>query len=121
MPALDRAFALAKGHDAAVRVAEHLDLDVARTLEIFLEIDGGIAERALGFVARGLVLALQLGFFPADAHAASAAARRRLEDHGKSDLMRDRRRVLDRLHRAFAAGDDRDTGVLRRLSCPRFI
>src|SRR5436190_22099154 len=107
MPALDRAFALAKGHDAAVRVAEHLDLDVARTLEIFLEIDGGIAECTLRFVARGLVLALQLAFFPADAHAATATARRGLENHGKSDLMRDRRRASDRLHRAFAAGECR--------------
>ena len=39
VPALDRAFALAEIHDVAVRVAEYLNFDVARPLEIPFEID----------------------------------------------------------------------------------
>jgi hypothetical protein len=40
MAALDRALALAEVNDAALGVAEDLDLDVARMLEVFLDVDG---------------------------------------------------------------------------------
>src|SRR5438105_3746553 len=42
--ALDGALALAKRQDVAVRVREHLDLNVPRLRHEFLEIDGVIAE-----------------------------------------------------------------------------
>ena len=45
--ALQRAVALAEMDGAALAVAQHLDLDVARPLEIFLEIDRVVAERGL--------------------------------------------------------------------------
>ncbi len=51
--ALQRAVALAEMDGAALAVAEHLDLDVARALEVFLEIDRLVAERGLRFGARG--------------------------------------------------------------------
>src|SRR4051812_902634 len=47
--ALERAVALAEMDRLAVAVAEHLKLDVARVAEIFLQIDGVVAERRLGF------------------------------------------------------------------------
>ena len=37
----------------ALAVAEHLDFDMARRLEIFLHVDVVVAERGLGFRARG--------------------------------------------------------------------
>ena len=37
----------------ALAVAEHLDLDVARLRQIFLDVDGVVAEGGLGFGARG--------------------------------------------------------------------
>ena len=58
MPALQRAVALAEMHRAALAVAEHLDLDMARRSEVLLDIDLVIAEGGLGFGLRGL----QCGF-----------------------------------------------------------
>ncbi len=52
MAALERAIALAEVDGVALAVAEHLEFDVARVAEIFLEIDGGVAERGLGLAAR---------------------------------------------------------------------
>ncbi len=51
--ALQRAVALAEMDGAAVAVAEHLDFDVARLCEIFLEIDRVVAEGGLRLGARG--------------------------------------------------------------------
>ena len=51
--ALDRALALAQVHDVAVMIAEDLELDVARRLEILLDVDVADAERRLGFALRG--------------------------------------------------------------------
>src|SRR5213080_1833617 len=47
MTPLDRALALVQVDDAALRVAEDLDLDVARRLEIALDVDLAAAEGAL--------------------------------------------------------------------------
>ena len=41
VPALDRAVPLAEVHDGAVRVGEHLDLDMARVIEVPLDVDAG--------------------------------------------------------------------------------
>jgi hypothetical protein len=46
--ALQRAVALAEMDGVALAVAEHLDLDMARLLEVFLDIDGIVAEGRLG-------------------------------------------------------------------------
>ena len=54
MPPLDRAVALAEVHDVAVRVGEDLHLDVARILEVLLDVDVGVREEALA-LARGLL------------------------------------------------------------------
>ena len=57
---LQRAVALAEVDGVALAVAEDLELDVARVAEIFLDIDGVVAERALGFGARLADLGLEL-------------------------------------------------------------
>jgi hypothetical protein len=44
--ALHGAVALAEVDDVAVRVAEDLELDVARALEVLLDVDGAVAEGA---------------------------------------------------------------------------
>ena len=51
--ALQRAVALAEMDGLAVAVADHLDLDVARLAEIFLHVDGVVAEGGAGLGARG--------------------------------------------------------------------
>ena len=50
--ALQRAIALAQMHGVALAVAQNLDFDVARLLEIFLDIDVAIAEGRLGLGLR---------------------------------------------------------------------
>ena len=47
MAALQRAVALAEMDGVALAVAEHLDFDVARLLQVFFEIDRIVAERRL--------------------------------------------------------------------------
>ena len=52
--ALDRAVALAEVDHVAVRVGEHLHLDVPRVLEVPLDVDGRVGEVRLPLPLRGL-------------------------------------------------------------------
>ena len=70
---------------AAAAVAEHLDLDVARLLQVFFQIDRGVAERRLGLVGGGRQRQHQIVGGLRDLHAASAAAGGRLDQHRKAD------------------------------------
>ena len=54
MAALDRAFPLEQVHDVAVRVAEDLDLHVARLLDVTLEEHRAVAERGRGLALRAV-------------------------------------------------------------------
>ena len=53
VPPLQRAVALAEMDGVAPAVAQHLDLDMARALQIFFQIDRVVAERGLGLGAGG--------------------------------------------------------------------
>ncbi len=55
--ALQRAVALAQMDAAPMAVAEHLDLDVARLLEIFLDVDSAVTEGSPRFSAAPLASA----------------------------------------------------------------
>src|SRR5581483_5699757 len=54
VPPLDRAVALAEMDDVAVRVREHLHLDVPRILEVALDVDRGVGEVRLPLARRRL-------------------------------------------------------------------
>ena len=54
MAALDRALALAEVDDVAVRIGEHLHLDVPGILEIALDVDGRVGEVRLPLALGGL-------------------------------------------------------------------
>src|SRR5260370_10888470 len=79
MPPLDRALALVQVDDAALRVAEDLHLDVARRLEIALDVDLGAAEGALRAPRGGRERAGELAGAGHLRHADAAAARGRPE------------------------------------------
>ena len=87
--ALQRALAL-EAVDDVVSVAEHLHLDVPRAFDELLDIEPAVAEgrERLGLRLRHEVMKL-LGR-ARDADAAAAAAGRRLDHHGKADLLRQR-------------------------------
>ncbi len=92
--ALQRAVALAEMHGPALAVAEHLHLDMARAREIFLQIDGVVAEGFSGFGARHRHRALKIGDALRHLHAAPAAAGDRLDQHRIADVGGDPRRLL---------------------------
>ena len=84
---LDGAVALADRDDAPVRVGEELHLDVARSLEVALAVERAVAERALGLALGRLERVVELVRRANDAHAATAAARRRLDEQREADLL----------------------------------
>ncbi len=103
MAPLQRAVALAEMDRAAASVAEHLDFDVARLLQVFFQIDRGIAERRFGFIGRGRQRQQQVISGLRHLHAATAAAGGRLHQHRKADLPGDRHRVVVGADRAVGA------------------
>ena len=60
MATLNRAVALAEMDDVVVVVREHLHLDVARILEVALDVDGRIGEVSLALASGRLERALDL-------------------------------------------------------------
>ena len=115
MAALQRAIALAQVHHMAVAVGQHLHLDMARLLEIFLHIDGVVGEGGLGFGARGGERELQIRRFVRHFHAAAAAARRRLDEDGIADVGGDARGLFVGAHLAVGTGNRRDAERLHGL------
>ena len=89
--ALHRAVALAQLDRVPVLVGEHLDLDVARVLEELLHVHRRVAEGRAGFGARRLHRVDQRRLGVHDAHAAPAAAARRLDDDRVADRARNAR------------------------------
>ena len=121
MPALNRALALAEVHDVAVMVADDLELDVARVLEVFLDVDVAVAERGLGLSLRGPERVGQLAGIPHDAHASPAAAGDRLDDDRVSDVLGDLERLLLAVDGAVAARQHRHARLLHRLLGPGLV
>ena len=76
MAALDRTLALSQVDDVAMGIAEDLELDVARLLEVLLEIDRAVSESGERLVGGGRELAFDLLRRAHDPHPASAAALR---------------------------------------------
>ena len=85
VPALDRAVALEQVHHVAVAIAEHLDLDVARSQNRLLDVDRFVAEGLLRLAPRALEGARELVLLVHEAHALAAAAGRGLEHHRVAD------------------------------------
>jgi hypothetical protein len=102
--ALDGAIALAQMDDAALVVAENLDFDVMRILDEFFDINAGIAERLFRLGARRVITFDERNVVVRDAHAASAAARHRLDHDRIADAFGDGQRVLFLFNDAFGTG-----------------
>jgi hypothetical protein len=98
----------------AAPVAEHLDLDVARTLQVFFKIDRVVAERGLGLGAGGGERHRQLVLKVRNLHAAAAATGRGLHQHRKADLAGDGDGVLVGGDAAIGAGNAGNAKRLRR-------
>ena len=91
-------------------VAEDLELDVTRLLEVLLQVDLGVPEGRLGFGARGVEGAGKLPLVPRDPHPAPAAPRRGLQDDGVSRLLREGESLVQGLDGTRRAGNGRHAG-----------
>ena len=89
---LQRTITLAQMHGVTFAVAEHLNFDMARLLEIFLDVDSIVAERGLGFRPCRCQRNAHFGSRVRDFHPASAAASGRLHQHRKAHLGGNRQR-----------------------------
>ena len=86
--ALDRAFALAEMDGIAMRIGQHLDLDMAWLLDIFLDENAAVAESAYGLVHGGAEDLPELAVGAGDAHALATAAGRGLDHDRVADPAR---------------------------------
>src|ERR671910_888844 len=84
---LDRAVALPEMDHAAVRVGQHLNLDVPRVLEVALDIHSRVGEIGLALAAGGLEGALDLVRRANDLEALPAAPRGRLDRDRPAELV----------------------------------
>src|SRR3546814_17264347 len=74
----------------ALTIGQHLELDVARQLQVLLHEHGGVLESIERFGAGDGDLVDQLVFAAHDLHAAAAATGDRLDQHRIADLPGDR-------------------------------
>ena len=79
MAALQRAFALPEVDDVAVTVAQDLYLDVARLVDVFFEVNAAVLEGLSASWRAALRPVLSADLVAGHAHAAAAAAGRRLD------------------------------------------
>jgi hypothetical protein len=100
----------------AVQVAEHLDLDVARALDVLLDVDGVVAEAVPGLALRGAERGGHLAGRAHDAHPLPAPTGRRLEQHGVAEPLGDAQRLVGVAQRL---GGARTTGVPARMASCR--
>ena len=118
---LQAALALAQRHDAALAVADDLDLDVARTTNQPLGIERAVAERRLGF-GRGAGEGIgDLGLVLQQPHAAPAAAGDRLERDARLGVLPEEGGGARRIDRAVGARQHRHLALLRMGARPRLV
>ena len=117
--ALDRAVALAEVDHVAVRVGEHLDLDVARVLEVALDVDPVVGEELLAFARGALEGLLELVRGHRDPEALAAPAPRRLAGDRVAGFLGLLAGGLDVVGGLGRAGHDRHAGLGHDLACPR--
>src|SRR5690348_4189355 len=98
---------------SAPAIPEHLELDMPRVSEIFLHVDGVVAERGAGFRRRLAHQAFELVFFRNDLHAAPTAAGGSLDQDRIADLARELLRLGDAGERTRRARDEWKTELRR--------
>ena len=102
--------------DGAVRIGQHLDLDVPRVLEVALDIDRRIGEVGLALSAGGLEGTLDLVRRANDLEALPASARRGLDRDRPAELFPKLANVLGSRDRLRRPGDDGNAGRLHPLA-----
>src|SRR5690242_377312 len=83
---LNRALTLAKMNALAKLICEHLNLNMSRLFDVLLDVNTAVIESRRRLGRRGLERFAQLVLRTHDAHAATTAAGRSLDDDGIADL-----------------------------------
>ena len=103
MPQLHRTIALVKMQQIAMMIGENLDFQMPRPRQIFLQENGSVAKRRLGFTLRFLQSRRELRFIVNHAHSAPAAAHGGLHDYRVPDILGNLVRFRGGLHCVFGA------------------
>ena len=114
VPPLQAAIAFAEMHHVAMAVRQHLQFDMARPVEIFLDINGIVAKRGARLGARQAERILELGRVARHLHAAPAAPRGRLDQDRIADPVRNRARRFHVRHCTVGARHQRDPQARHR-------
>jgi len=112
MTPLNRALAFSQADHVAVFVGQYLELDVARVLDIFLQVEIAVAESGRRLRLRLAVKRGQFIFIAHNTHAASAAARRGFQNDRKLHLPRPLARLFRRRNHAIRPGKNRHAVLL---------
>src|SRR2546426_9814463 len=91
--------------EVTVPVAQDLNLDVARPLDVLLEVNGGIVESVLGLRARVAVGGLKVLGGADEAQSLATPARRSFQHHRVADLARDSPHLRETLNIPVRAGN----------------
>ncbi len=118
--ALHGALALAERDDAAVRVSENLNFDVAGFFQVFFEIQARIAEGVHGFGRSVAPSGRKFGIVGHETHPFSATARDGFEQNGIAHVLRERRRVFWILDGIDRAGNGGHVGAACELAAGGF-
>src|SRR5438045_2209172 len=103
MAALDTAFSFTQA-DHVVRIAQHLELDVARVLDKFFHIKVAVAESSRSFPLGGVEQMLQFALGAYDPHTTPTATRGGLHDDRITDVFRPFPGLLSVGNHAIRAG-----------------
>src|SRR3954454_13395799 len=118
MTPLNRAFAFAEHFDVAMMICDHLELDMPRCRDEFLDIDVAVRERSRCFGLRLNETRFEFGFAVDDAHATTTASGSGFHDHGITDLAGDLESLLRSSDHALRSRKDWNAGFLHQRASP---
>ena len=110
MTALQRAFALAQIDDIAEAIAQHLNFDMTRLLNVLLDEHPFIAEGGTGFVGGAFEAVAAFVVIPGNPHPLAAAAGTGLDHHWIADFQSDLDRFLGVFNDFGVTGHGADPG-----------
>ena len=119
--ALHAAVALAELEDIAEGIRENLNFDVFRVLDEFFDVDVAVAESLFRFGFRGVESLNEAGVIVGDTHAASAAARRSLDDNRVFEFAGNDKRLFFGFDHAAGAGGNGNAGLAHGVTGAGFV
>ena len=108
--ALHRALAVAEMHHIAMLVAKDLELDMVRTFDKLLDIDGVVAKARHSLRLAGVVCLGNIFGTVNETHTLATATHRSLDHHREADSLAHAHSLFSRIELILGARNDRNTG-----------